>query len=66
LIFHDVYYVKFWSSRYHFGTPAHHPRDIKGYDVPDKMARAKLEGWFDEAINRPSPPLHWWKRFRWY
>lgn len=50
------------------GIPADSPRlahYIRGYDVPAKVARAKLEGTYDAAVNRPPPPPLWWARFRW-
>lgn len=51
------------------GIPSDSPRlahYIRGYDVPGKIARAKLEGWYDAAISRPPPAPHWWARFRWH
>lgn len=39
---------------------------VRAYDVPGKIARAKLAGVFDQVVNRPPPPPQWWARFRWW
>lgn len=38
---------------------------VRAYDVPGKIARAKIDGTFEAIVNRPPPPPHWWHRFRW-
>lgn len=47
----------------------HSPRAahyVRAYDVPAKIAAAKLAGTF-ESITAPRepPPGHWWARFHW-
>lgn len=39
---------------------------IKGYDVPGKVAAAKLRGDFEQLVAREPPPPQWWStRFTW-
>lgn len=39
---------------------------VKGYDVPGKIAQAKIAGIFDALVNRPAPPPEPFQRFRSY
>lgn len=51
------------------GIPADSPRlahYIRGYNVPAKVARAKLDGTFQAVLDRPAPSPFWWHRFRWH
>ncbi len=41
-------------------------RYAAGWNVPDKIRRAKLAGTFELVISREPPPPHWWARFRWH
>lgn len=50
------------------GIPPDSPRAaayVRGYNVVDKIERAKMEGRFDQVIERRIVPLHWWLRFNW-
>lgn len=52
------------------GIPRDSPRAehyIRGWNVPEKIARAKREGWFERAIAHPFTPSgsSWWARFTW-
>lgn len=40
---------------------------VQAYDVPAKVAAAKLRGDFDQLVADPEPPrsAFWWRRFRW-
>lgn len=51
------------------GIPRDSPRAwryVHGWRVPDKVARAKLDGTYHATVSRPPPEPHWWARFRWY
>jgi hypothetical protein len=39
---------------------------VRAWSVPEKVARAKREGWFEAAITREAPSAYWWSRFRWH
>lgn len=39
---------------------------VRAWSVCDKVACAKLNGTFDDAIRREAPPAYWWARFRWH
>lgn len=38
---------------------------VRFYDVPGKIAAAKLAGHFEAYTQRSPQPVHWWERFRW-
>lgn len=37
----------------------------RAYDVPGKIARAKLEGSFEQLTQRAERPTWYWQRFAW-
>lgn len=39
---------------------------VRAYSVPEKIARAKENGTFEQLTAGPEiPPGHWWRRFKW-